>query len=178
MMISLDGYFEGENHDLSWHHVDGEFGDFAVKQLDDIDTLLFGRTTYDMMASFWPTEQAIKDDRETAERMNTKAKIVFSHTLEKADWHNTTIVKDDIEGFIEQLKTASGKDIAIFGSNNLMVHLTELGLVDEYRIMVNPVIIGKGTLLFEGIKEKLSLQLLQTRKFRNGNVLLTYKPTT
>ena len=101
-------------------------------------------------------------------------KIVISETLKAADWKNTTVLKDDVDETIKKLKGQTGKDIALLGSNNLMTHLTEMRLVDEYRIMVNPVVIGKGTLLFHGIKEKLNLKLLKTRTFQNGNILLTY----
>lgn len=176
MMVSLDGFFEGANHDLSWHHVDEEFNDFAIKQLHEADTLLFGRRTYDMMASFWPSEQAIKTDTTVAGLMNNMNKIVISETLKIADWNNTTLLKDDVDETIKKLKDQTGKDIALLGSNNLMIHLTEMHLIDEYRIMVNPIVIGKGTLLFHGIKEKLNLKLLKTRKFKNGNMLLTYQP--
>lgn len=176
MMISLDGFFEGENHDLSWHNVDQEFVAFAIEQLKEIDTIIFGKTTYEMMASFWPSETAKKDDPITAALMTETSKIVFSRTLETADWKNTKLIKENLENEIKKLKEQPGKDIAVFGSNNLSVQLLQLGLLDEVRIMINPVAICKGTLLFSGIQNKISLTLLKTRVFANGNVLIHYQP--
>lgn len=189
MMVSLDGYFEGENHDISWHQVDGEFGKFAVEQMEEVGTILFGRTTYELMADFWPTEQARKADAETAELMNSLPKIVFSKTLQNVSetehWKNVTLLHEVNIDEIKKLKSEAvppsqnsekAKNIAILGSNKLLVELTKLGLVDEFRIMVNPIVIGKGTPLFHGIKEKLSLKLLRTRQFGNGNMLITYSP--
>jgi len=176
MMVSLDGYFEGPKHDLSWHNVDAEFNEsFAIPQLQQADTLLFGRRTYELMASYWPTKLAHKDDRVVADLMNKTPKFVFSHKLKRVDWQNATLVSHDASGVVRKLKAAKGKDIAIFGSNNLSVSLLDSGLIDELRIMVNPVSIGKGTPLFKGIKKKPKLKLLSSRTFKNGNVLLTYK---
>ena len=174
MMISLDGYFEGPNHDLSWHNTDEEFQEFALEQLNDTDTILFGRKTYEMMASFWPSEEAQKDDPVTAELMTSTPKVVFSKTLNDVSWSNTKLVKGDAALEIKDLKAQPGKDIAIFGSNNLSVSLAEQGLVDGFRIMVNPVAIGEGTALFKGIKQRLNLKLTDTREFKNGNILLSY----
>lgn len=175
MLVSLDGFFEGENHDLSWHNVDSEFNEFAINQLNGVDTILFGRRTYEMMASFWPSEAAKKNDPIVAGKMNQTSKIVFSKTLEKADWENTKLVKDNIEEEVAKLKKQPGKDIAVFGSSDLSVSLLEMGLLDELRIMINPVVIGKGKTLFQGIKNKLNLRLLKTRNFKSGNVLLFYQ---
>ena len=176
MMVSLDGYFEMPNHDLSWHHVDTEFNEaFAIRQLEEIDTLLFGRKTYEMMASFWPTDLA-KDDPIVARLMNETPKVVFSHTLDKTDWSNTTLVADGAAEEVSRLKNQPGKDIAIFGSNNLCVSLMQDDLVDEFRIMINPVVVGAGTRLFDGIKDKVEMKrTANSREFKNGNVLLTYR---
>lgn len=174
MMISLDGYFEGKDHDLSWHNVDEEFQGFAIQQLKEIDTIIFGKRTYEMMASFWPTDLA-KDDPVTAELMTKTPKIVISHSLEKADWDNTTLIKENVEDELKRLKGQPGKDLAVFGSSNLCVSLIRMGLLDELRIMVNPVVIGEGTTLFEGLDQKLKLKLINSREFKNGNVLLTYQ---
>lgn len=180
MMVSLDGFFEGPGHDLSWHHVDEEFVDFAIEQTKSVDTLLFGRRTYELMRDFWPTEQARKTDPETAELMNNTPKIVFSHSLtevhETEYWKNVRLVKENSAEFVRNLKNEHGRDIAIFGSNNFCVSLMENILVDEFRIMINPVVIGKGTRLFEGIKKKMDLKLGKTRTFKNGNILLYYQP--
>lgn len=168
MMASLDGYFEGQNHDLSWHNVDQEFVDFADRQLDEADTLVFGRKTYEMMASYWPHEPA---DDSTASRMNALHKVVFSHDTVNVDWENTEAATD-LAAKINELKSQNGKDIAVLGSSHLGKAMLEAGLLDEVRIMINPVFIGEGSTLFEGLSKKLTLT--STRTFKNGNVLLTY----
>lgn len=178
MMTSLDGYMEGENHDLSWHHVDTEFNTFATKQLDEADTILFGRKTYQLMESFWPTKEGLEGDPEVAKKMNSMSKVVVSHSLDKIVetniWENVRLIRDNIAGEIRKLKELSEKSIIVLGSNNLCVTLIKEGLLDEIRIMVNPVAIGAGTPLFAGIG-KTSFQLAKTRTFKNGNVLLTYQ---
>lgn len=175
-MMSLDGYFEGPDHDLSWHNVDKEFNDFAIKQLDEIGALLFGRVTYQVMASYWPTEMAIKDDPVVANKMNSVSKIVFSRTLRGADWENTRLVSINAAEEVARLKQQPGKDLAIFGSADLAASLAPAGLIDEYRVMVNPVVLANGTPLFKGISDKQNMTLAGTRTFRSGNVLLTYRP--
>ncbi|MBI3660338.1 dihydrofolate reductase [Candidatus Acetothermia bacterium] len=176
MLTTLDGFFAGPNGELGWHNVDEEFNEFAIDQLNSVDTLLFGRVTYQLMASYWPTPAATTDDPIIAEIMNTMPKIVFSKTLGKVEWNNTRLVKDNIAEEISKLKQQSGKDMIIFGSSDLASTLTKLGLIDEYRIMVNPVVLGNGKPLFKGIKDKLNLKLLKTKTFSSGNVLLYYQP--
>jgi len=176
MLTSLDGYFEGPDRDINWHHVDDEFNDFAIQQTGEFGALLFGRVTYELMASYWPTETAKRNDPVVAGLMNSLPKIVFSKTLKKVEWENTTLVKDNFVEAVSKLKQEAGKDIAIFGSSDLAVTFIEHGLIDEYRIMVNPVVLGDGKPLFKGIKNKLELKLLKTRTFKSGNVLLYYQP--
>ncbi len=176
MMVTLDGFFEGPEHEIDWHNVDEEFNDFAINQLDDLGMLLFGRVTYEMMASFWPTPFAIETDPIVAEKMNTIPKVVVSTSLAQADWQNTRLVKEHVAEEIAQLKQQPGKDIAIFGSSDLAVSLLQMGLLDELRIMVNPVVLGGGKLLFKGLDERLKLKLLKTQQFQSGNVLLYYQP--
>jgi dihydrofolate reductase len=168
MMVSLDGYFEGKDHDLSWHNVDEEFVQFADAQLDEADTLIFGRKTYEMMADYWPNET---EEDSTAVRMNTLRKVVFSHSSLQVDWENTE-ASTDLVAKINGLKSQEGRDIAVLGSSDLGRGMLEAGLLDEVRIMVNPVFIGDGVTLFEGLSK--SLKLVSTRTFENGNVLLTY----
>ena len=168
MMISLDGYFEGDNHDLSWHNVDEEFVQFADAQLDEADTLVFGHKTYEMMANYWPNEP---EDDSTASRMNALHKVVFSRDTFSTDWENTE-VSTDLAAKIQDLTSQGGKDIAVLGSSHLGKEMLEAGLLDEVRIMVNPVFIGSGSTLFEGLSK--SLKLTNTRTFENGNVLLIY----
>ena len=176
MLVTLDGYFEGPNHDISWHNVDEEFNDFAIDQLDEVGMLLFGRETYELMAQFWPSPEAMRDDPQTAERMNKLPKIVFSQTLDKAAWQNTRLVKKDAVAEIRKLKDEPGKDLIILGSSNLAVSLIGEKLIDEFRILVNPLALGKGTALFQGISQRLDLHLLRTRVFQSGNILLVYQP--
>lgn len=176
MMVTLDGFFEGPGHDIDWHNVDEEFNEFAINQLNDVDMLLFGRVTYEGMASFWPTPFAKENDPIIAEMMNTTPKIVFSKTLEKAEWQNTRLVKENVAEEIAKLKQQPGKDLAIFGSSDLAVSLIQMGLLDELRIMVNPVVLGNGKPLLKGIHDKLNLKLLKTMPFRSGNILLYYQP--
>ncbi|MDA8423036.1 MAG: dihydrofolate reductase family protein [Nitrospiraceae bacterium] len=174
-MVSLDGYFEGPDRDISWHNVDAEFNEYAVAMLDSVDLLLFGRVTYELMVRFWPTPEVIKSDPLVATRMNSLAKIVFSRTLGKAEWHNTRLVKEKIEEEIKKLKQGPGKDMVILGSGSIVSELTPPGLIDEHRIMVNPVILGKGNPLFKGINNKLDLELTHSKAFKSGNVLLYYR---
>lgn len=178
MMVSLDGFFEGENHDLSWHNVDAEFNTFAAKQLHEVDTILFGRRTYQLMESFWPSGQGLQGDPVVANLMNNTEKIVFSKTLESVHetdvWKHVRLVKENVKEEIERLKNTTGKDIAVLGSSNLCVTLLELGILDEIRLMVNPVVLGKGTPLFHGIQQKYTFSLQESRQFANGNILLTY----
>jgi len=175
-LITLDGYFEGPNREIDWHNVDDEFNVFAAEQLDSMDVLLFGRVTYEMMASYWPSEMAVTNDPVIAEKMNTKLKIVYSTTLEKADWSNTTLIKENIVRETTRLKQQPGRDMAIFGSAVLGNALLDAGLIDEIRVLVNPVVLHSGHPLFRDGSEKLHLKLLTSRNFKNGNVLLVYQP--
>lgn len=174
MLTSVDGYFEAPGGNIDWHNVDEEFNDFAIAQLDEISTLLFGRVTYEGMASWWPTPMAKQMDPVVAGRMNAMQKFVFSKTLDKANWENTTLVKANVAEKIKELKAEPGQDIAIFGSSDLAVRITDAGLVDEYRIMVNPIVLGEGKPVFHGIAHRLKLKLINSRVFHNGNVLLYY----
>jgi dihydrofolate reductase len=126
------------------------------------------------MASYWPTPVAVEDDPEVARKMNSMPKIVFSRTLEKADWENSRLVRDNVAVEVQNLKDQQGGDLAIFGSSDLTTSLLQMGLVDELRIIVNPVVLGQGKHLFEGIDKELHLQLLATTAFRSGNVLMRY----
>lgn len=175
MMVTTDGYFEGPGHDISWHNVDNEFVDFAVAQLDEADTLVFGRRTYELMADFWPSESARREDPATAERMNGYSKIVFSTTLKTAGWQNTELHDGNPGEAIARLKRQSGKSIAVLGSSNLCLSLLEAHAIDEIRLMINPIAIGHGTSLFAGLKTPVKLSLENARQFKSGNELLTYR---
>jgi len=175
-MISLDGFFEGPNQDINWHNVDEEFNEFAIEQTSTIGTILFGRVTYQLMESYWPTPDALKNDPVIAGLMNSLPKIVFSKTLDEAEWNNTRLVKDNIVEEILKLKQQTGKELAVFGSANLLSTLMQMDLVDEHRIIINPLVLGKGVPLFKKVDEKINLRLLKTRIFKSGNVLLYYEP--
>lgn len=175
-MMTLDGLFEGPNSDIDWHQTDEEFNRFAIEQLNTADGLIFGRVTYEMMAGYWPTPAAIEDDPVVSNKMNEIPKFVFSRTLSQADWNNTRLVKGDAAEELTKIKQQPGKDLFVFGSADLAGSFSEHGLIDEYRIMLNPVVIGKGTPLFRNVKDQIKLKLLKTRTFGNGNILLTYEP--
>ncbi|MGH7142371.1 MAG: dihydrofolate reductase family protein [Candidatus Saccharimonadales bacterium] len=173
MMITLDGFFEGENHDISWHNVDAEFNTFANEQLDETDTLIFGRRTYELMAGFWPSRGALEAAPDTAKRMNSLKKIVFSRQSFTPAWQSTTAYTDIQK--LNDIKQQSGKSIAVLGSSDLCVSLLKASLLDEIRVMVNPVVIGKGTPLLAGIDTCHKFLLTDSRTFANGNILIRYK---
>jgi dihydrofolate reductase len=175
-MVSLDGYFEGPNHELDWHRVDGEFNDYAAGLLDSVDTLIFGRVTYQLMAGYWPSPDALADDPVIAAKMNSLQKVIFSRTLKTAAWSNTRLATDDPATEIRRLKQQPGRDMAIFGSSDLTVSLMDAHLLDEYRIFINPVFLGSGKTLLHGLHERLNLHLLWSRTFKSGLVLLCYEP--
>ncbi|RYZ43142.1 MAG: dihydrofolate reductase [Sphingobacteriales bacterium] len=171
--LTLNGYFKGPAGDTSWHMHGVEEGRYSEEMLAKDNILLFGRTTYEMMASFWPTEMALQHMPEVAQGMNKAEKIVFSRTMKKASWENTTIATDLIPG-VERLKAGSDKDLAVLGSGSIITQLTEAGLADRFEIMIDPVAIGEGTPLLQGLKTKLSLKLESHRVFASGVVLLCY----
>ena len=174
-MVTLDGFFEGPNGEIDWHNADNqEFNEFAIEQTSAVDTLLFGRKTYHIMASYWPTETAISADPLIADLMNRLSKIVFSRTLESVDWNNTRLVRENAQQEVQNLKMQPGKDMAIFGSANLISSLMEV--IDEHRVMVNPILLGQGNPLFKKSAHQTKLRLVDSRTFDSGNVLLSYQP--
>jgi dihydrofolate reductase len=175
-MLSLDGYHEGDKDELSWHNVDAEFHDFAVQQLRQTDTLLFGRKTYEMMAEFWPSDAARQVDPKTAEAMNRLPKVVVSRTLTTADWAPATIISAEVPAALARLKERPGQDIALLGSSVLATSLLGSGVIDELRLMLNPVVLGRGHAILAGV-DAAKLALTGVREFRAGNVLLTYEPS-
>jgi dihydrofolate reductase len=173
--ISLNGFYKGPNGDVSWAHGDEETDAFAVESNKDEGMLLFGRVTYEMMASFWPTPYARQLNAALADGMNKKEKIVFSSTLQKADWANTRIMKGNIIEEIKRLKTIPGKDMTVLGSGSIINQFAEAGLIDEYQVMMHPVVLGEGTPIFSGLKKKLNMKLVSSRIFKSGKVLLCYE---
>ena len=175
-LVSLDGCFTGENGDISWHMVDDEFQELANAAANSGSTLLFGRVTYQLMAAFWPTPEAIKTDPLVAEGMNASEKIVFSRTLDRVAWHNTRLVKSDMLGEVKRLRQGDGGNLAVLGSGRVVAQLAAEDLIDEYQFLINPVVLGRGRSMFEGVGRRLHLKLIRSRVFGNGNVLLCYEP--
>jgi dihydrofolate reductase len=129
-----------------------------------------------MMKSYWPTPQAIKDNPLVADGMNKAEKIVFSRTLDRVDWNNSKLIRQNISEEVRKMKAIPGKDMTVLGSGSIISQFADEGLIDEYLIMVDPVALGEGTPIFHGIRQKLDLQLTGTRTFSSGVVLLTYRP--
>lgn len=178
LMVSVDGYYEGSKPwELEWHNVDEEFNDFAIAQLDASDTLIFGRLTYEGMAQYWPSQQAIEEDPEVASRMNKARKIVVSRTLNEPqpEWSNTRLLKSDAVQELARMKQNTARDLLVLGSSRLTASLMQADALDELRLIVNPVALGSGHSVLEGAG-KISLRLLSARTFKSGNVLLTYAP--
>ena len=177
--VTLDGYFTGINGDFSWARAgydDAEFHAFVRKNASGEGHLLFGRITYELMASYWPTPAAMKNDPTVAEGMNKMSKVVLSRTLDKASWSNTRLIRGDIAAEIQKMKQEPGQGITILGSGSVVSQLAAIGLIDEYQVVVNPVVLGQGRTMFDGLKEKLNLKLTKSRTFANGKVFLCYEP--
>jgi dihydrofolate reductase len=174
--LSLDGYIADEKGDMSWaHRQDPEWIAFTSENASGEAELVFGRVTYDLMAGFWPTPQALESLPVVARRMNDLPKVVFSRTLEKATWQNTRLVKGDLAAEMRRLKSEPGPDMVIMGSGSIVSQLTDAGLVDEYQVVVNPIVLGRGRGMFD-VREKARLTFKKARTFGNGNVVLWYEP--
>jgi len=178
--ITVDGYFTDQRGDMSWAHEqqDAEWSEFSAGNASGSGDVvfLFGRVTYEMMKSFWPTPEARQTAPEIADAMNARQKLVFSRTLTEATWNNTKLLRGDPVTEVQKMKKEAGPDLLIFGSGTLVAPLAAAGLVDEYTIVLNPIVLGGGRTMFENVKEKLRLKLLKTRAFKNGNVVLWYEP--
>lgn len=177
--VTVDGYFADKNSELGWAHKPADSSDFNKFVQDnasssDDGVLLLGRITYQMMVSYWPTPAALRDQPEVANGMNRAKKVVFSRTLDAAQWENTLLLKGDLPAEVRRLKQAEGGQITILGSGSIVSQLTKAELIDEYDLVVNPVVLGEGRKLFEGVMDKVDLELVSTRSFTNGNVVMTY----
>jgi dihydrofolate reductase len=170
-MVSVEGFFEAPGHDIGWFVFDDELGEYIASTQKDADTLLFGRTTYELMAAYWPTETG-----QIADFMNSVEKVVFSRRLGNSDWNNTRFVKDNVAEEVSRLKRQKGGDIFVFGSADFASTLVSNGLVDEYRIGINPVLLGSGVPLFKGGFERTKLELLSVKPLKSGVVILHYAP--
>jgi len=175
--VSLDGYFTDKNGDMSWaHKQDPEWNAFVSQNASSGGHLLFGRKTYDLMASYWPTPAAMKNGPAVAEGINKVPKIVFSKTLNNPSWNNTKLVKGDLAEEVQKLKSEPGETMVILGSGSIVAQLAQARLIDEYQIVVSPIVLGEGRTLFNGVEKKQPLKLAKSRTFGNGNVLLCYEP--
>jgi dihydrofolate reductase len=176
--VTLDGYFTGVDGDLSWAFTgaqDTEWNDFVAGNAAGGGLLIFGRVTYEMMVGYWPTPLAAENDPVVAERMNNLPKVVFSRTLDVVSWQNTRLVKSDMVAEVQKLKNESGPDMTILGSGTIVSQLAAVGLIDEYQLVVAPVVLGRGRTMFDGLPENLPLMLTKSRTFNNGNVFLCYE---
>lgn len=178
--VTVDGYFAGPNGDISWAHKDNndaEWNSFVANNASGGGVLVFGRVTYQLMESYWPTPLALRNDPVVAERMNSLQKMVFSRTMDHASWNNTRLVKGDLAAEMRKIKKEPGADMAILGSGSIVAQLAQESLIDEFQFVVIPVVLGRGRTMFDGIRERLTLKHTKTRTFGNGNVLLCYEPT-
>lgn len=174
--LSLDGCYADANGDMSWAHTqDPEQADFTAQNAKGGSGLLFGRITYEMMRSFWPTPVAAQMMPDVAASMNALPKFVASRTIESADWSNTQVLAGDLVGEVKRLK-AAGPDLTILGSGSIVAQLAAAGLLDSLDVMLVPVTLGGGKRLFDGLPRSLSWRREDVRQFSNGNVFLRYRP--
>lgn len=178
-LITLDSLFAGPNGEIDWFVTDEDFFEDTSQVFERVDTMLFGRVTYEGMLSFWTGPDANTAGVLIAEWMNTTPKVVFSRTLDKAEWgkwDNARLAKGEIGEAVAKLKQEPGKDMIIYGSGMIVSQLTQLGLIDEYWLFVNPVILGSGKPEFSGITRQVKLKLTGTKVFKSGVVRLMYEP--
>ena len=174
--ISLDGYFTDALNDMSWAHGadDADFNAFVAGNASGDGVLVFGRITYDMMAGWWPSDMAAQAMPEVAAGMNAMTKYVFSRSMTSADWQNTQVFNEDAVEAMRRLKAGAGGAMVVLGSGSLMSQLAKAGLVDDYQVVVCPVVLGAGRTMFEGI-DRRDLTLTESRAFKNGKVFLRYR---
>lgn len=169
-MVTADGRMSGPDGELDWHIVDEDFAAYVDGMLRSIDTILLGRRTYEGLAGYWPGAA----DPE-APLMNRLAKVVFSSTLREADWQNSRVVDGDAVAEVRRLKQQEGGDLALFASSMLAAALTDAGLIDEYRVIVTPVLLGDGRPVLPALAQRVPLRLDRTDVLASGTVLLTYR---
>ena len=173
--VSLDGYIADAGGDMSWaQSADPDWDAFIKGNADGKSTLVFGRITYELMASFWPTEAARAFDARLAGYMNSQPKLVFSRSLTQAAWENTTLTAEDPVAAVRQRKAENGAGLVIFGSGTIVAQLAAAGLIDTYLIATIPIALGAGRTMFQGVGSPVRLRLTDTRVFPNGNILATY----
>lgn len=175
-MVTPEGYFEDAGGSLGWHGVDAEFNEFAVAQLRQCSALLLGRKTFEMMQTYWNAPAAFENSLVICDLMRHTTKYVVSKSVNTSKWENTVFLNRNLYDGILTLKATSEKDILIFGSAALAGNFLELGLIDEYRLMINPVLLGGGKPLFKNHENKIALKFVHSQIFESGNVLLCYAP--
>jgi dihydrofolate reductase len=180
--VTIDGFFAGPHGEIDWFksiQKSDDYDAYTHEAAGSGDTLVFGRTTYEMMKSYWPTSEAIRQDTRMAEVVNHSPKIVFSKTLKDAaegpNWKNVTIVHEIQPDSVRKRKEQSKGDLTILGSGTIVQQLSNLGLIDEYTLVVVPVVLGAGKHLFDGVKQT-NLALVESRAFKNGLTILRYRP--
>jgi dihydrofolate reductase len=180
MWVTLDGFIAGPNGEMNWVTVDDAMGKYEDDLVSAADTLLLGRVTYQSFAGAWPkvpdNPSASDGEKEYARKLNSMRKIVFSRTLETVEWNNSTLVHEIIPNDIVTLKQETGKNMVIYGSASIVQTLTTFGLIDEYQLLVHPVVLGSGKRLFRDGSDRTDLRLVETREFSSGVVLLSYQP--
>lgn len=178
--VTLDGFVTGPNGEMDWigEFFDDEMGKYESDLVNRGDTLILGRATYESFAGSWPrvpdNPSASEAEKEYARKLNSMRKIVFSRTLDRAEWNNSTLVSTIDPEEIERMKQEDGMDILIYGSASVVQAFTDLGLIDEYQLLVHPVVLGSGKPLFGSVRGT-NLRLLDTRALPSGVVLLTYQ---
>jgi len=179
MHVSLDGFAAGEKGEMNWIRVDEEIFDFVEERIAKSDTALYGRVTFEMMESYWPTAadepDASKHDKVHSAWYKRAHKVVVSKTLDQAEFTNTTVIGKDYAAALRQLKKETTGEILLFGSPTTAHALLAEDLIDGCWLFVNPVLLGKGIPAFKGIKEKQSLKLVKTHVFRSGVVCLDHE---
>ena len=174
--ISLDGFFSGLKGETDWFVMDEGTGQHLSNLFKSFDTIILGQVTYKMFSAYWPKpDPADGNPKELTDFMNNSRKVVFSKTLDKAEWHNTDVFKSITMKEIKKLKRESGKDIVIFGSGSIVSKLTKLNLIDDYHFLVNPVFLGKGKPIFKNTEAKSTLKLVDSKTFDCGNIMLHYE---
>jgi dihydrofolate reductase len=188
--VTADGYFAGPSGDLDWVVPEEEQAKMAAKDISGFDTVLLGRRTYEMFEAFWG--QVVVDDSGTvpdphhpgrrspehgtiAIALNNMTKLVFSKTLDRLKWKNSRLLHELDPRAVRSMKEQPGRNLVVFGSGSVVSQLTEHGLIDEYQFVVCPVLLGSGRQLLSGVSKRLTLNLLEARAFRSGDVMLRYE---
>ncbi|MDG0815162.1 dihydrofolate reductase family protein [Bdellovibrio svalbardensis] len=172
-LMTIDGFFEGPQQEIDWHYADEEHDKFAVELLNSVDTMIFGRKTYQLMEKAWA--HASTQSSPIVKSMNELPKLVFSRTLEKVEWENSRLAQGAISDEVATIKKQPGKDVVILGSAELAASFMKLRLIDEYQILLNPILLGKGNPLFKEMDERMKLSLIRSKVRKNGVVELYYR---